>query len=334
MPQNCYELVWIFMVYAFMGWCMEVSYAALDTGKFVNRGFLNGPYCPVYGCGVVIVIAVLTPLKDNLLILFSGSVILTSLLEFITGFVLEKIFHNRWWDYSDKPFNINGYVCLKFSIYWGLACTFVMDVIHPVIYKGITSLPHLLGNALLLLFMGSFAVDFGVTVSTVLKFNRHLKVLEETAAALQRLSDEIGVNIYENVTGIIEKTDELQEEHMELLEKISEKTADIMELPELVREKLADKAENARLAIDENIREAKSGFAAKTAGIAGKKKNQERKRSEWEKLMAEYNSLLGQKSAGFKRLLKAFPDMRSLDRNEILQKYKKHFNHGQHFPKK
>ena len=65
MPQNCYELVWIFIIYAFIGWCTEVSYAALDRGIFVNRGFLNGPYCPIYGCGVVIVVAVLTPLKED-----------------------------------------------------------------------------------------------------------------------------------------------------------------------------------------------------------------------------------------------------------------------------
>ena len=81
MPQNFYELVWIFIIYAFIGWCTEVSYAALDTGKFVNRGFLNGPYCPIYGCGVVIVVAILTPLKENLLILFAGSFLLTSVLE-------------------------------------------------------------------------------------------------------------------------------------------------------------------------------------------------------------------------------------------------------------
>ena len=132
MPQNFYELVWIFIIYAFIGWCTEVSYAALDTGKFVNRGFLNGPYCPIYGCGVVIVVAILTPLKENLLILFAGSFLLTSVLEYITGYILEKVFHNKWWDYSDKPFNIKGYVCLKFSIYWGLACTFIMDIIHPI----------------------------------------------------------------------------------------------------------------------------------------------------------------------------------------------------------
>ena len=90
MPQNFYELVWIFIIYAFIGWCTEVSYAALDTGKFVNRGFLNGPYCPIYGCGVVIVVAILTPLKENLLILFAGSFLL----------ILQVIFWKKYFTTS------------------------------------------------------------------------------------------------------------------------------------------------------------------------------------------------------------------------------------------
>ena len=98
-----YRFLWIFFIYAFLGWCTEVSYAALVTGKFVNRGFLNGPVCPVYGFGVVIVLAGLAPLEENLLLLFLGSVALTSSLEWLTGFVLEKLFHQQWWDYSDQP---------------------------------------------------------------------------------------------------------------------------------------------------------------------------------------------------------------------------------------
>jgi len=108
MPQTFYEVVWIFLIYAFIGWCTEVSYATLDAGKFVNRGFLNGPYCPIYGIGVLVVVVILTPLKNSLLILFIGSFVLTSVLEYITGYVLEKVFHNKWWDYSDKPLISKG----------------------------------------------------------------------------------------------------------------------------------------------------------------------------------------------------------------------------------
>ena len=106
-----YRYLWSFFAYAFLGWCMEVSFAALTSGRFVNRGFLNGPVCPIYGCGAVIVLFCLEPLKDHLFWLFVGSVILTSALEWLTGFVLEKIFHERWWDYSDMPFNLGGYIC-------------------------------------------------------------------------------------------------------------------------------------------------------------------------------------------------------------------------------
>ena len=102
-----YHFVWLFFIYAFLGWCTEVSYAALVTGKFVNRGFLNGPVCPVYGFGAVIILAALTPLADNLLLLFLGSMALASALEWLTGFALEKLFHQRWWDYSDQPFNLS-----------------------------------------------------------------------------------------------------------------------------------------------------------------------------------------------------------------------------------
>lgn len=312
MPQNFYELVWIFIIYAFIGWCTEVSYAALDRGIFVNRGFLNGPYCPIYGCGVVIVVAALTPLKDNLLILFAGSFLLTSILEYITGFILEKVFHNKWWDYSNKPFNLHGYVCLKFSIYWGLACTFIMDVLHPIIYKGITMIPHILGVVLLCIIMTGFAVDCGVTVSTILKFNKRLKVMDEMAAKIHKLSNEIGENIYENVTNAVEKSEEFQETHEELLTKLSDKKDNLMEISANAKEKFAESTEAAR----EKYTEYKENRNAARL----------EKQREKEELERKYKELFAKKNFGFKRLMKAFPDMTSREQNESLEKYKKYFN--------
>ena len=325
MPQNFYELVWIFIIYAFIGWCTEVSYAALDRGIFVNRGFLNGPYCPIYGCGVVIVVAVLTPLKDNLVILFAGSFLLTSILEYITGFILEKVFHNKWWDYSNKPFNLHGYVCLKFSIYWGLACTFIMDVIHPIIYKGITMIPHILGVVMLCIIMSAFAVDCGVTVTTILKFNKRLKVMDEMAAKIHKLSDEIGENIYENVTTAVERSEEFQETHEELLTKISDTKENLMDLPFTAKEKIASTAASAREKLSEsaeniNVKEKIAAYK-ETRGAARLEKQREK-----EELERRYKELFAEKNFGFKRLMKAFPDMTSREQNESLEKYKKYFN--------
>lgn len=132
------DYIWYFFIYAVLGWCAEVIFAAVNTGKFVNRGFLNGPLCPMYGVGVAVIVFCLSPLEDNVWLTFLAAVVLTSGLEWITGFVLEKLFHQRWWDYSELPFNIGGYICLKFSLAWGLACLLILKVIHP----GIAALVH------------------------------------------------------------------------------------------------------------------------------------------------------------------------------------------------
>lgn len=95
MPQNIYQAVWIFIIYAFLGWCSEVAFAAVNKGKFVNRGFLNGPVCPIYGVGMLIVVLCLWNLRDRPLLLFLGSALLTTALEFVTGFVLERNFVQR-----------------------------------------------------------------------------------------------------------------------------------------------------------------------------------------------------------------------------------------------
>ena len=221
MPQTIYEVLWIFIVYAVIGWCSEVAYAALDTGKFVNRGFLNGPYCPIYGFGISLVIVVLTPLKENLLILYIGSVILTSVIEYITGYLLEKVFHNKWWDYSDKPYNIKGYICLKFSLFWGFACTFIVLILHPIIYGIIKIVPFLIGVIILTVVLVFFAIDCGITVATIMKFNERLKRMNEIAQRIHHLSDEVGENIYENVTEALEKKEKEQ------IVKIAEKKENI-----------------------------------------------------------------------------------------------------------
>lgn len=149
-----YEAVLCFFIYAILGWCVEVIYATVNSGKFVNRGFLNGPYCPIYGFGVLIVVLCLSPVSGSLIPLFFGSVVLTTMLELVTGFLLEKIFHAHWWDYSNEHFQLGGYICAKFSLLWGIACVLVMRVVHPAVMGLVHWLPHWLGLTLLWVFPG------------------------------------------------------------------------------------------------------------------------------------------------------------------------------------
>lgn len=221
MPQSIYEVFWIFIIYAFIGWGVEVVYAGVNKGVFVNRGFLYGPYCPIYGCGVIVVVLLLYPIKENWIMLFLGSFLLTTFLEYITGFILEKLFHNKWWDYSNLPFNIHGYVCIKFSILWGLGCTFIIGMVHPMIYKIVMIIPETFSKLFIFVIIILFLIDVCVTVSTILHFNRRIKILDELTEKMKMLSDELGEAIFGTVTYAVKKTEKFQEEYNEKAMQLS-----------------------------------------------------------------------------------------------------------------
>ncbi len=229
MNYTLYQMGWILVLYSIIGWCGEVAFAAMKRGVFVNRGFLNGPVCPIYGFGVLIVVLCLEPFKDSLVLLFFGSMILTTLLEFFTGFVLEKFFHDKWWDYSSNPFNIKGYVCLEASIMWGIACCLVMDVVHPLVMKLINLLPYSVGKWLLPAVMLIFAVDGVLTVMEILKMPKRFKTMQELEKAITAVSDSMGENIYESVEWGKERRDAFNEKHPELAEKKNEASRNIQQ---------------------------------------------------------------------------------------------------------
>ncbi len=290
-----YRLLWIFFIYAFLGWCTEVSYAALVTGSFVNRGFLNGPVCPIYGFGVVIVLTCLTPLAGSLPLLFLGSVVLTSALEWLTGFALEKLFHQRWWDYSDEPFNLSGYICLRFAIAWGFACMFVVKLLHPTVLLFIRIVPQVLGVVLLALMGAVMAVDLAATVSTIIKLNRRLAQIDELAAKIREASNEFGENLADRVLDAAERGAGWKEDLDELSFRLAERRAE-----------LAD-----NLAEWEQHRE--------------EQRTQVRRQLEdWH---ASMQALLAGDSFGHRRLLRAFPRLRSLDHAGALERLHHRMEH-------
>ena len=286
-----YRFLWIFFIYAFLGWCTEVSYAALVTGKFVNRGFLNGPVCPVYGFGVVIVLAGLAPLEENLLLLFLGSVALTSSLEWLTGFVLEKLFHQRWWDYSDQPFNLSGYICLRFSIAWGFACLFVVKLLHPTVLLLIRLVPKTLGVILLALLGAVMAVDLAATVSTIVKLNRRLEQIDELAAKIKEASNEFGENLAERVLDAAERGAGWKEDIDELAFRLAER----------------------RAALADNLEEWEQHREEQRVQVR-------RQLEEWRTLMQELHD---REFFGRRRLLRAFPRLRSIDHKSALERLRR-----------
>ncbi len=232
------QLLAFFMFYAVVGWCVEVIYHAVTTGKFINRGFLNGPVCPIYGVGAVIVILLLTPLEENLLLLYAGSVILTSALEFITGFVLEKIFHQRWWDYTDEHFNIMGYVCLRFSLMWGFGCVFIMKIVQPLVILTVEKVPETLRNISFFAYYGLFVTDIVITVIALTKIQARLCLANDADRLLNRIAEIIGSRL---TTGTLKGMQEFRE-HKEQFDDIKNKAQEKTALLEQRYEELKNRA--------------------------------------------------------------------------------------------
>ena len=220
MPESIYQAIWIFLIYAFLGWCAEVAYAAVHNGKFVNRGFLNGPVCPIYGVGMLVVVTLLWGLRHNLILLILGSAGLTTTLEYVTGLILERFFHDKWWDYSDKPFNVKGYICLEFTVLWGLATAFVVGAVHPFVFMVINKTPFVFGVILMSVLLAVFVTDLAITVTELVKLPKKMGAMLEAERALKAISDKIGENISDTAIAAKEKGNELAEESKPRLEEL------------------------------------------------------------------------------------------------------------------
>jgi len=195
---SLYEIFAYFFLYSFLGWVAEVAFHAITMGKFVNRGFLCGPVCPVYGVGVVAILLILGDFVEKPWAVFLVGIAFPTLIELFTGWILEVFFHNKWWDYSDRKFNLKGYICLEFSILWGLAVLFVVEAVHPLIKKFASLAGNVLGTVLVSVCLAVLIADMIVSLLQVLSMNRKLKAIDRTEEAVRVMkagSDLIGEQI-------------------------------------------------------------------------------------------------------------------------------------------
>ena len=196
-----YQIFSYFIIYSFIGWCVEVVFHAVRFGRVINRGFLNGPVCPVYGFGVILVFGVLNIIAAlysptggvagiPIPILYVLGLLLTSFVEFMGGFLLDKFFHARWWDYRNEKFNIGGYVCLKFSLIWGAGIVLIVRIFHPMlIEQNLNRFPEQIGRWILVVMYAAYVTDVIVSALTMMKLNQQLAELEELRQSMRVVSN-------------------------------------------------------------------------------------------------------------------------------------------------
>lgn len=177
---NIYHLkqwVILFFIYCFFGWIWESSYKSIKHRKLINSGFLNGPWIPIYGFGAIIVLSLTFSFQNNLLLIFIIGMFSATFFEFIVGYIMETIFHVRYWDYSHIPFNIKGYICLPVAFVWGLFSLIMVKVINTPIHHLIQQCPLSLINFLNIILPILFMID--VILSTIQALNlKHLIVMQ------------------------------------------------------------------------------------------------------------------------------------------------------------
>lgn len=198
-----------FYIYCFFGWIIESTYVSVCTGNWVNRGFMRGPVIPIYGTGAIIILFAVIPFRTSPILVFILGTIAASVLEFVTGFVMERIYKVRYWDYSDKPFNLCGYICLFNSLCWGVLSILLIYLVHSWVEKGVLFL-----NDMVLLSIDSgisslFIVDLFNSSTTAVELKKML-------ANSQKLKDDL-MNVHNKMiefnTAIAngkEKMDELK----------------------------------------------------------------------------------------------------------------------------
>lgn len=203
LPYPFIESYLMFFIYSFVGWVIEVIYYGITEGKFINRGFLAGPLCPVYGLGFYAAIWFFEPFKDNFLILFFGMATACTVVELIAGLILYHVFHMRWWDYSDYKLNIGGYICLRFFIYWGIAASLGMYVLHPAVKWLIAHINYPIRIGILIFFTVILVIDLVTTIITIIGFKKKFAAMEKVVTGTRAVSDKIGSQIYGAVDTIV-----------------------------------------------------------------------------------------------------------------------------------
>lgn len=277
-----------FIIYSFLGWAMESLYVSAGAKKWTNRGFLSGPFCPIYGIGASLVVVALWDVRDNILLLALGGILIASVLEYLVGAILEKLFHATWWDYSQMKFNIKGRVCLERSLQWGALVVVVVHGIQPAIMRFVDWIPHTIGELLATVSLMYLMADTTITVLQVLRMNNRLSQLHDSAMEVRERMEQA-----------------FSEENKRL-------TLDYLD-----QTPIAESMRELRARFEEELAHREQRRAEDTA-------RREASLAQIRESLAERRLVFKSKNTIERRLLRAFPRLSSRKFNEELETLKKH----------
>ncbi len=234
-----------FVTYSFVGWTMETTYCSTLQKRFVPRGFLYGPLCPIYGVGALLMILFFEPLAGNLFLFYVVSTVVMSAWEYLVGWFLETTTHMKYWDYSNQPFNLHGRICLFVSLWWGVLSYIAISYIHPAVADLFAYVPNTTRYVIAYLLLSGIIVDAVFTIRSLALVTKMLKKLEQTGS-------ELAVQLELGKLELTERLDEAREKYdarlSELMSQHPETSGMLKERYLELRERYSDLQERAERA--------------------------------------------------------------------------------------
>lgn len=234
-------LQWLlfFYIYCFIGWCFESTYVSFCQKRFVNRGFMRGPFLPIYGSGAIMMLIASMPFRDNLVLVYISGLLGATALEYVTGVVMEALFKVRYWDYTNKKFNFQGHICLGSSIAWGFLTIIMTEFVHKPIAETVLALPEPVFLLITIVLTVAIAADFSLSFKAAMELRAELISMEKLKEELRLLQKRLDVLI-----AVADEAHETRKQERE--ERTEELVANILDKLEELREGRKDR-QNERL---------------------------------------------------------------------------------------
>ncbi|MBQ8231998.1 MAG: hypothetical protein IJZ34_08755 [Lachnospiraceae bacterium] len=293
------QWLFFFYFYSFFGWCFESAYVSISKKRFVNRGFMRGPFLPLYGTGGIMMLLVSMPFQDNIYMVYVAGCLGATALEYVTGVVMEALFKVRYWDYSDRKFNFQGHICLSSSLAWGFLTIFMTEFLHKQVEKIVLLIPNGVLTVVTLFLTAFIFSDFSLSFKAAMDLRDVLIQMEKAKAELMRLQKRLDV--------VIAVTEE------ELLQRKEDMSDNLEMKVEDIRASIETKLENLR----DRVLERPSDYS-------------DRVKAEMKELFTRYRrydderrNLTSMKDFFRRNLIRSNPDMRSVKFEEALEELKK-----------
>ena len=259
--RNVFTYFMLFFIYAILGWIIETTLVSIEKRKFVNRGFLIGPYCPIYGFGGLAITILLKNYTKDPIVLFLMAVIICGTLEYFTSYIMEKIFKARWWDYSAKKYNINGRICLETVVPFGILGCLVMYVLNPITFKYLNMLSNSMLNIISAICFTIFITDNIVSYNVISSVTKTVKTIN--VGKIKDNTEEITKKVREVLIGKSFFNKRLMEAYPNLQAKIKEKARQIAQKAKEVKTEMSDKVESMKEKITQSASEIKDNIGDK-----------------------------------------------------------------------